>query len=199
MAEELQSLLDRIYSEGVNKAEAERKNIIDKARSEAAAIVAEAKSAAEKIVAEAGAEAEKLQQRAESAVRQAARDILLKLKTELESRIDSAVKDAAAGAMTPEIMAGIIKDLAAKFADDPSADITVLCAVKDEESLKSLLCGTLRESFVREPKVFADSSISGGMEVNFKDGEFYFDFTVPALAELVGKYTTERIANLLKD
>ena len=91
MSEELQSLLEKINSDGVMKANAQRDAIIAGAEAEAAAIIADARKKADEISKEAAAEAETLQKRAESAINQAARDVVLKLKAELESRISAAV------------------------------------------------------------------------------------------------------------
>ena len=47
MAEELQGLLDKIQTEGIEKAESEKSKIIAEAKAEAARIVGEAKKQAE--------------------------------------------------------------------------------------------------------------------------------------------------------
>ena len=91
MAEELQSLLEKIQSDGIARAEAERDAVVAKAVKEAQEIVERAKKEAETILAAAGAEAQSIQKRAESTIRQAARDIVLKLKSELECRLERAV------------------------------------------------------------------------------------------------------------
>ena len=197
MAEELQSLLEKIYTDGVEKARAGEKEILARAEAQAKEIVAAAKLQADKLRADAAAEAEKLQLRAESAISQAARDIIFKLKDELEGRLRAAISGASGEALTPQFMAEIVKTLAEKLAEDPEAEISVLCAVKDEAELAEKLTAALRDSFRTAPKVFADSGIDGGLEVSFRDGEYFFDFTIPALTELLGKYTNERVAKLL--
>ena len=199
MAEELQSLLDRIYADGVQKANAEADRIIAEARRQADEIVSEAGANAEKMIADAGREADSLRLRAEAAVKQASRDIILALKAELEKRFNAVLAEKVSTAMTPEFISELIRGMAQKFASDPDAELSVLCAAKDEAQLAGLLADALRESFAKAPKVFADTGIDGGMEVSFRDGGVYYDFTVPALTELIGKYATERIANLLKD
>ena len=105
MSEELQSLLEKINAEGIRKAEAERDAILAKAESEAAETVSEAKRRAEELVAKAESEAAELRTRAENAIRQAARDLVLELKHELESRLNAAVADASKAALSPEMMA----------------------------------------------------------------------------------------------
>ena len=199
MAEELQSLLDKINEEGVRKAEAQRSEIIAAAEAEAKAIRAKAAEDAEAVVKAAKEEAAGLQARAESAIRQAARDILLELQSELQRRITRAVSSAAEQALTPELMAGLIRDLAAKFAASPDAQLTVLSAAKDVPALEAALRSALADSFRSRPKLFASPEIKGGMEVSFKNGEVYFDFTSDAITELVAEYIGPRLAKLLAD
>ena len=199
MAEELQSLLDKINEEGVRKAEAQRSEIIAAAEAEAKAIRAKAAEDTEAVVKAAKEEAAGLQARAESAVRQAARDILLELQSELQRRITRAVSSAAEQALTPELMAGLIRDLAAKFAASPDAQLTVLSAAKDVPALEAALRSALADSFRSRPKLFASPEIKGGMEVSFKNGEVYFDFTSDAITELVAEYIGPRLAKLLAD
>ena len=198
MADELQSLLEKINAEGVKKAEAERSEIIAAANAEAQKIVSGARAEAEKIIAEAESESSALRSRAESAVKQAARDAVLELKAELEARLNDAVKDAAAKALSPELMARIVRELALKFADSPDAELSVRCAVKDREELDKALRDALAESLKKAPKLLPDRALSGGLEVGFRDGELYFDFSLEAVEEVVSAYVGERMAELFR-
>jgi V/A-type H+-transporting ATPase subunit E len=194
MSEELQSLLEKINSDGVMKANAQRAPIIAKAEADAEAIVAEARKKAEELKKEAEVEAETLQKRAESAINQAARDVVLKLKAELESRISAAVAGAAEETMTPAFMAELVKSLGASFLADPDADVTVIASVKDAAALDAALKGALVSSLKKQPRVLAESTIRGGMEVNFTGSELYFDFSTEALTGLLAEYTAPKIA-----
>lgn len=194
MSEELQSLLEKINSDGVMKANAQRTAIIAKAEADAEAIVAEARKKAEELKKEAEVEAETLQKRAESAINQAARDVVLKLKAELESRISAAVAGAAEETMTPAFMAELVKSLGASFLADPDADVTVIASVKDAAALDAALKGALVSSLKKQPRVLAESTIRGGMEVNFTGSELYFDFSTEALTGLLAEYTAPKIA-----
>ncbi len=197
MPEELQSLLNKINEEGVRKAEAERASIIAAAENDARTIREKAQAEAEEIKKAAESEAEALTARTESAVRQAARDIILELQSELELRIRRAVEGAAEQALSADFMAGLIRELAAKFAAAPGSAISVLTAVKDVPALENALRGALASSLHTDPQVFGSTGIKGGLEVSFRDGEVYFDFTSGAVTELVGEYIGPRLAKLL--
>ena len=194
MSEELQSLLEKINTDGVMKANAERDAIIAKAQNEAAAIIAAAEAKAEETRKQAAADAETLQKRAENAIEQAARDVVLKLKAELEQRISSAVAGAAEETMTPAFMAELVKSLGATFLADPDAELTVIASVKDAPALDAALKGALVSSLKKQPRVLAESTIRGGMEVNFTGSELFFDFSTDALTELLAEYTAPKIA-----
>lgn len=199
MAEKFQSLLDKIHEKGVKEAEASAAGIIADAEKEAKAIREKAKAEAETTIKEAAEQAASLEKRAEAAVRQAARDIILELQQELERRMTRAVSAATEQALTPAFMAALVKELAAKFAADPDSQLTILSAVKDVPALEAALKGSLGASFRTEPKVFGDSGIKGGLEVNFKNGEVYFDFTSEAVTELVAAYIGPRLAAILAE
>ena len=103
MAEELQSLLDRIQAEGVDKAKAEAARIVEEAERKAADVVAEAGRKAADLRAKAEEEARVLQARSEQSLRQAARDVVLEvgenvrqtLERVLRKDVDAALADPA--------------------------------------------------------------------------------------------------------
>ena len=199
MAEELQSLLEKIRNDGIKKAEAERDQIISQAQAEAAQIIKAAEEKAKALRDETEAAASSVSQRAESSIRQAARDIVLKLKAELENRLRLAESASSKCAMTPEFMAELIRDLAKEFAADPEAKITILTSERDAGALACAVKDTLGSSYRNAPQVFADSAVKGGMQISFNDDEVFFDFSVEAITGLVGKYAGEKLARILEN
>ena len=199
MAEDLQSLLEKIQSDGIARAEAEHDAVVAKARKEAQEIVAQAKLEAEAILAAAKAEADSMQKRAESTIRQAARDIVLKLKSELENRLERAVSGSVNAAMTPSFMAEIIRDMAKQFAADPDVEINILASGRDAEDLTRIVRDTLTADCQKHPVIFADSSVKNGMQISFDRGKVYFDFSGDALTGLIGEYTGGKLARILEN
>ena len=80
MSEELQNLLDKFHEVGVKKTEAECAELVAAARKEAQAIKDQAKADAAAAVKAAEEQAAALEARAESALPQAARDIILNFR-----------------------------------------------------------------------------------------------------------------------
>ena len=194
MSEELQSLLDKINADGIQKAEAEAAKIIADAKSEAAKIIADAKRESEAVCDLAAFEAKALKARAASAANQAARDIILQLRADLVSRLNAAVSASASSALTPEFMAQLIKGIAEKFAASPDAELTVRCAVKDTAALK----GALADSIKTDPVMIASPEISAGVQVEFNDSDCCFDFSEAAVSDLLAAYAGEQLSAVFK-
>ena len=101
--EDLQSILEKINREGVEKADAEAARIVAEAKEKAAAIVREANEAAAKAKADAEKEAKASAERGEATLRQSARDIVISvegavtdlLTNILARNVDAALSDAA--------------------------------------------------------------------------------------------------------
>lgn len=199
MAEELQSLLEKIQNDGIRKAETERDAIIAEAKAKAEEIIKNAEEKAKSLRDAAEAEAALTSQRAESSIRQAARDIVLKLKAELEERLRRTVSASAKAAMTPEFMAELIRELAKDFAKDPDAKITILSSERDAEALAAAVKDTLGGSFRNTPQIFADAAVKGGMQISFNNDEVFFDFSTEAVTALVGGYAGEKLARILEN
>ena len=199
MAEELQSLLEKIQTDGIEKAEAQRDEILAKAKAEAREIIQAAETKAKELREAAEAEAASVTVRAENSIRQAARDIVLQLKAELENRLARAVSASAAAAMTPEFMAELIRAMASDFAKDPEAEITILSSERDAQALEEIIKETLGSSFKNAPKVFAEAGVKNGMQVNFNGDEVFFDFSAEAITSLIGRFTGEKLARILEN
>ncbi|MBR7105163.1 MAG: hypothetical protein IKC65_09470 [Lentisphaeria bacterium] len=199
MAEELQSLLEKIRTDGIEKAEAQRDKILSSARAEAEEIIKKAEAEAARLLETASAEAESVRVRAENSIRQAARDIVLKLKAELEMRLSRAVSASVKAAMTPEFMGELIRDLAKEFATDPDKKVTILASERDAQMLEEIVRDTLGGSFRQAPQVFGDASVKSGMQISFGENEVFYDFSAEAITELIGSYTGEKLARILED
>ena len=199
MAEELQGILDRINADGIAKANAERNAIVEKAKRDAEKIVADAKAEAAEIRKSAELEAEALAKRTENALRQTARDIKISLKGELESRINKAVENASAEALSPEFMAQLIKMAAEKFVSSPDDEVTVNCSIKDTSALDAALKAALADSLKKEPVILGNGAIRSGLEVAFQDGAFSVDFTGDAVNDLFSAYAGQLIEKIIRE
>lgn len=201
MAENLQGLLDRIHRDGLAKAESERDDILDRARKEAARIVSEAEAEAASIRSGAEADADREIKRAESSIRQAARDVVLSLREELDGRMRRLVRNSAAEALTPEVVAEVLRALAGAVRDDPSKAacerLELMVAPDQLEKLGRAVAAAVKDDFQSEPQVFADRNIKGGVKVSINGADAFFDCTDAGFTELLAGYLSPRLAELI--
>lgn len=200
MAEELQGLLEKIHSEGIQKADAEKDKIIANAQAQAKKIIADAEAHAASLIKAAKADAAASEKRAEATIKQAARDIVLALNAELLERLNAVVKASIGEAMTPEFMGKIILEMVGKF--EPSmvdAGIDVMLAAGDLKSLEEQLRASLTKSLKQEPEIFSGHDFSSGLKLGFKGSDLFFDVSDEVLAEMICAYVGPRLGAVMMD
>ncbi len=193
MAEDLQGLLDRIQNDGIKKAEMERDTMIADAKAQAEKIIADAKAQAEKIVADAKAQAQDDEKRANETIRQAARDTINTFKADLLARLQRVTKDMAGQAMTPALMADIIRTMAAAYAEKSAAGLEILLPEKDAAALEAGLKAALLNNIKTEA-----SGITAGLKIGFNGSDEYLDFSDDALTDVICEFVGPKLAALLK-
>ena len=157
MSEELQGLLNKIQAEGLEKAESERARLVAEAKAQADKIIADAKAQADKIRKDAEADAEASRKKADAAVRQAARDVIISLKDDLQEKLRAVVREASAQAMTPEAMAGLIATIAGQFAQNAASGAEIILSAREREDAAQKLIGCLPPSWRRTPPSSSDA------------------------------------------
>lgn len=200
MSEDIQSLLDRINAEGVEKAEAEKARILAEAKAEAAKILADAKAQAEALVKEGAEKASVSENRAKEAIKQAARDIVIALKSDLLSKLSAAVKECTSAALTPDLMGNIILEMAKGYAKNADADeIRLLLPAKEAENAE----GILKQAFLADLKekcvLNFTEDFNSGLQISFKENDVFFDFSDEALAEVLCKFAGPKLAEVIRN
>ena len=200
MAEELQSLLEKINEEGVKKAEEEKDKIIAAAKKKAEKIIADAKNKAEIIAKQSDADAKRNEERAADTIRQASRDIVLALNDELQNRLKSVVKECVGEAMTPEVMGTIVLEMEKSFLSGKStedAGIDILLSKKDLDNMVKLLKGSCGKNLKSNPDISLGKDFTAGLKIGFKGNDLFFDFSDDALAEMICTYVGPRLAEII--
>ena len=187
--EDLQSLLEKINRDGVEKAEAEAKRIIAAAQAKADEIVKSAQAAADQAKAAAEKEAEAYAARAAETVRQAARDVVLSVKDALTTLLEQL----------------LAKDVDRALADEKSAAALVAEAIKDLAGSGEIACGTKLASALKSQasalKSFTltvDDSLGAGFSVKTDGGRVEHAFTVETISAELAKRLRPDLAALLK-
>ena len=197
--EQLQSLLDRIRSEGVERAETEAAAIVARADERAGAIVAEAEAEAARTRREAEDAAQASLQRGEKALEQAARDFLLSLQQSIEAVLQQSLRETVAGALTPQTVAEMLVRLADAYAahDMNESRVDVLLAPADREALAALVLDQYRGLVDQGLTLRADDKVGKGFRVSFADDGLYHDFSLQALSEALAPVLKGPLADIV--
>ena len=200
MAEDVQGLLDKIHNDGIAKAEQEKEAIIAAAKEEAAQIVAEAKAQAEILKKAAQTEARTDQDKANAAIRQAARDAVIALKADLLAKLNAVVHSCIGEAMTPEVMKQIILTMAQSYAKDANAgeSLEVLISKQQQEQTEAFLKEQLLKELKASPVIELTTDFNSGLQISFRDSDVYFDFSDDALAEVLCRFVGPKLTAVIK-
>ncbi len=195
--EDIQPLLDRIHREGLRKAEAERDALLAAAKTEAARLRAEAESDALTLRQAARAEAEAATARGKAALDQAARDVLLRLRSELGRQVQAAARTALRAPLaSPELVADLLRALIA--ARGPNGAVTVLAGSELRQGLQKLLPGLLRELGHGEGiHIEMNPKLESGFQLRFGEEPGLHDFSDEAVASWLGVHLRPELAALL--
>jgi V/A-type H+-transporting ATPase subunit E len=198
MADELQGLLKRIQAEGLEQAEATKEATLRDAKAEAEEIVSKAKSKAEQLVAQARQEADLLRQKGEQSLKQAARDVLLSLREQLETRVVEVARDLAAEASTPETMADIVADMAkAYLAGEQSGNLEVHVPAEQQEAVAAALATRLGQNLAERCQLAPMPDVDAGFKLVVSDQDIVYDFTDESLAETMASFLSPRLADVI--
>jgi len=189
MSEDLQSLLEKINRDGIEKANAESARIIETAKQKAAAIVKEAEASAEKAKADAEKTSADYAARAAETVAQSARDTILKIESAVTAMLEQLlIRDVDAALANP--------DTAAKLATEAIKDLTgpgeITCGSKLAAALKAQLAD--KKSFT----LAMDDALGTGFTVKVDGGRVKHAFTGAAIAEELAKRLRPDLAKLVK-
>ena len=198
MEVQLKELIEKIKKDGVETAEGKALQIVKDAEVKAAEIVAKANSDASQIVAKAKEDAARSEQTGEEALKQAGRDLVLNLQTQITELFNVIIKDEVASAMDEKVLVETIVKLISSWKGDESK-IQVLVSEKNldnvEKNLKAKLADKIKKGF----EVKASKKLDAGFLVSEKDGSAYHNFSAEGIAEVLSDYLNPRIAALVNE
>jgi V/A-type H+-transporting ATPase subunit E len=189
MSQDLQSLLEKINRDGVEKAESRAAAIVSEAREKAAGIVRDAQTAAAAEKAAAEKAAADYAARAAETIRQSARDTLLKVES----------------SVTAMLAKLLLEDVSAALADPATLGALVSEAVKGvagpaEVALPPTLAKALQAQLAAKGEwtVVTDETLGTGFSVREQGGRIEHAFTAEAIADEIAKRLRPDLAALLK-
>ena len=200
MAEELQSLLDRIQKEGVDKAETEARRITDEAKSRAAALLADAEAQARARLEKAARESEALMERGRRSLEQAARDTLLIVRDSVTRLLEAIVRRETGGALQGAALAGIISDAVQAYMNSTSAPakIGILVPVEKQKALADAVLASLAEALRQGVTLKGDGRVVAGFSVHVEGQSVIHDFSETAIAASICELVRPHLAEVVR-
>ena len=191
----LSELTDKIYAEGVEKGNAEAKQIVENANAKAAEIIAQAEKKAAQVVANAETKAADLDKKTRAELKLYAEQSVNAVKTEVTNLLaDKIALDSVKAATTD---AKFMQGLIAKLAEQLAKQGEVVIETKDAEALKKYFAANAKGLLDKGVKIaevkgiktdFTIQPAKGGYKLAFGDAEFvaYFkEMLRPQLVEML--------------
>jgi V/A-type H+/Na+-transporting ATPase subunit E len=201
MAEELQSLLEKIQKDGVARAETQAQALLEDARRKAQQIVADAESAARAKLAAAEKDGEVYTERSRKALEQAARDVILLVGNALNGTLKALVAREVGKALTGETLKTVLADSLSEYFRNAAAGLHTEVLVNPSQQalvtdyLMSRFSAELRQGVEIKP----DAGISAGFKVSASGNSVVHDFTAEAIAESLGQLLRPEIAAAVRN
>ena len=191
----LSELTDKIYAEGVEKGNAEAKQIVENANAKAAEIIAQAEKKAAALAAEAEKKAAELDKKTRAELKLYAEQSVNAVKTEVTNLLaDKIAADSVKAATTD---AKFMQGLIAKLAEQMAKQGEVLIEAKDAEALRKYFAANAKGLLDKGVKIaevkgiktnFTIQPAKGGYKLAFGEAEFiaYFkEMLRPQLVEML--------------
>jgi V/A-type H+/Na+-transporting ATPase subunit E len=197
MEVDLQGLIEKIKSEGIEKAKEEAAGIISKAKEEAAGIISKAKEESEEIKKTGHRQAEAKQAKAEKAVNQAVRDVILNVRQKIQAIFDRVLKEQVSQSLSPENMAQIIKSFVDSWKEDKKQGLEVLINKQDKDKLKAALFSGVKKEAQKEIDIKITQNINKGFRVGLKGEHTHYDFSDESITEALKEFLSPEIREML--
>ncbi len=186
--EDLQSLLEKINRDGVEKAETEAKKILADAKAKASALVADARAAAAKAKADAQKAAADYAERAAETIRQSARDTVLQVEASLTALLERL----------------LVKDVEKALSDEETVKAVVAEAIKGvtgaaEVAAPARLVPALKAQLAAQGAitVVTDDALGSGVSVKTDGGRVESAFTADVIAAELARRLRPDLAKLV--
>ncbi len=188
----LNELIEKVKSEAIDMAEKEAQQIIKNAQEEAQNHIKQAKDKKTQLLEEAQTQAEATIHKGEIALKQAARDVQLSVKNDLQKLFKSVLATEIKAAFTPELYASVITKLMDNLGSN--VDIALPNDLQDEVIAaiqKKITEANQSATIVKKQQLFS------GLSVTKTDEGWSYDITAEEVSELLNQHLSAKWVQLL--
>ena len=195
---QVQELINKIKKDGIMSASEEAAKIKHEAETEAKQIIEAAKKQAEEIVAKGTQDAERAEKSSIAALEQAARNLFLVFRSEVQALLDRVVAEQMEESYNEDVLKAVLPDLLKAWATKGSDSLTVLLPEASLDRLQAYIKGKLVSEMKKGLELKPDRNLSSGFRISERDGSAYYDFSADSVAELVSMYLGPQLAEIIR-
>jgi len=195
---QVQELLERIKSDGIDAAQAEAGRIVSSAQAQAKTLVADAEKRAADLEAGASARVEALEKASKLALAQASRDTILALRARVEEFMRAAIHSSTAETLDAGYVAKLLPEVLASLAKDSGKDLTVFFPSKTLESLDGALANRLAKEIGAGVQFKPFDGIDAGFRVAVDASGARYDFSAESVADILASRVNKRLAECVQ-
>lgn len=194
MTQDLQQLLEKINTDGVEKAKSEAEKIIAQANTQAKIIFETATREAKLQIANAKQEADAFERRAEETIRQSARDTVLNIETSVTAMLTALLlKDVNTALSSTELVAQLASEAVRAYVQGKGG-LDVVASAKLVDALREKLAAEALNGVT----VISDDHTGAGFKIRLANGRIEHDFSGAAVADALAKSLRPKLASLLR-
>lgn len=193
MDNKIQELAEKIYKDGVEKANSQAEQIVAKAESQGRDALEKAKSEAERIVTEAREEAERLKTQSETEVRNMVSSAEDALQLKITSLINSAAVNKAIDAAfaKPEALYGVVLQMAKQLSGG------VEISTSDAKGLEEYFRAQAQEVLNQGVKITEVAGKSANFDISPEGADYKINVSKEAFAEYFKEFMRPRMREIL--
>jgi V/A-type H+-transporting ATPase subunit E len=195
----LNDIIQKIKSEGIEEAERKSEEIIKEARLSASEILNKAGLDAASITEEAEERIRKREESSKIALEQAARDIILSIRTSLTEIFNSLIKREYQNVLSGKVLETVLYKLIEGWQKNEmgDTDIELLLSQSDRDTLFEGFLSKLKEEIKSGIELKIHPDIEGGFRIGVKDSHVYYDFTDEGIAGVLAEYLNPRFYDFI--
>ena len=201
MAEELQSLIDRIQKDGVERAEAEAGAILARAKAQAAELVKTAEAQAAALLKKADVDSLQFAERGTRSIEQSARNVILATGQALAEVASGLIGKAVGESLDAGALKTLIGALVTAFAARGMSEghVEVLLNPADQQQLGAVFAAQLQRELGVGVELKPDERMKRGFTMRLSGGQVTVDCSQEAIAEAMSEFLRPKLAGLVNE
>ena len=198
MQNNLEKLTEKIYQEGIEKAQNEAEEIIKQAKEKALDIERKAQESAQKTVSEAKKQAEEIQKSTEAELQLSVNQSVEVLKQRISNLVSSKILSEKINVAfdNDKFIQELILKIIEKWQPQNNETLNLKMLISEEKSKKFLTAG-IKNQIEKVIEIKFDNTIKEGFKLYNKNENYQISFTKEAFEQFLKKYMRTKISEIL--